>query len=891
MICNDCGAENRAGRKFCMDCGTALGLVCPGCSTTSDPGDSFCGECGEDLTVDASAVEAADRQVGPNALTTEKRFVSVLFADLVGYTTLSEHHDSEEIRDMLTTYFDRAREIIERFGGTVDKFIGDAVMGVWGATVVQEDDAERGVRAALELVDMVDALGDELGEDLMLRAGINSGATAVGPGGNEQGLVVGDLVNVASRLQSIAAPRTVFVGEATESVTRRSIDYIYEGERSVKGKSEAVPAWRALRVASMVGGRDTEEVRQPPFVGREREMRLVKDALSAVESERRARLVSIIGEAGIGKSRLADEFKNHIDGFTQDVYWHQGRSPSYGEGLTFWALGEMVRQRAGILETEEPARAMIRLRATVADFVSSDDNRQWIEPKLAGLLGLAKMPPGTRSELFSALRAFFQSISERGPTVLVFEDLHWADDGLLEFVTELVERSTRSPLLVITLARTDLLERQPSWGSQHRNSVGLRLPSLSESEMIQMLSEYLPGLSGKVITSLADRTAGIPLYAVEMVRMLISSGQLELVEGEYRFEGDADSMALPESLQAVIGARIDRLGDEERSVLQDASVLGHSFTLEGLAAMRESDRGEVETSLRRLVQAEVLDIEDDPRSPERGQYHFLQSLIREVAYGRLSRGDRREKHLAVAAHYERVDDPELAGVLAGHIMGAYEASPEGPERDALAARALGSLVDAAERALALHSYAQALNLLDGATGLALEADARADLQLRAAEVAEFAGEVERSLGYAETAVNYFEGRNDVDGIRRAAVSRSSTYNSNYRSPEALEVIEAVYRDIDEVDDAVTAQVAAEAGRSYMLNGRADDAIEAIERLLPVAAREGLTDLALDSLVTQATALGNVGRGVEARAILQGTAAVAEDTGHLTTALRALNNLG
>ena len=891
MICETCGTENRDGRKFCKECGSSLAIACSNCGAANDPGDKFCGDCGTVLTADAPAAAPAQPEPSGTPAKAEKRFVSVLFADLVGYTTLSESRDSEDIRDMLTTYFDRSREIIERFGGTVDKFIGDAVMGVWGAIVVEEDDAERAVRAGLELVDMVDALGEEIGlEGLALRAGVNSGPTSVGPGGNEQGLVVGDLVNVASRLQSIAEPRTVFVGEATESVSSRSIDYEFEGERSVKGKSEVVPAWRALRVASMVGGRDKDEIRRPPFVGRESEMRLLKDALSAAQSEQRARLVSIVGEAGIGKSRLAEEFKNHVDGFTHDTYWHQGRSPSYGDSLTFWALGEMVRQRAGILETEEPARARIRLRTTVADFVPSEEDRDWIEPRLAALLGLAEMPPGTRSELFSALRAFFQHIAERGPTVLVFEDLHWGDDGLLEFVTELVERSTRSPLLVVTLARPDLLERQPGWGSQHRNSLGVRLPSLSEAEMTRMFIEYLPGLAEDVVKSLADRTAGVPLYAVEMVRMLIAGGELEEADGSWHFNGESAEMALPESLQAVIGARLDRLGEEERSVLQDASVLGQSFTLEGLAAMRSIAPDDLEPSLRRLVQAEVLDIEDDPRSPERGQYQFIQSLIREVAYGRLSRVDRREKHLAVAAHFEAIDEPELAGVVAGHIMGAYEASPEGPDRDALAGQARQSLVDAAHRALELHSYTAAINLLDGAIDLAFDPAERADLQLQAARVAEPAGEVERGLAYATAALEHYDDKGDTDGIRQVATARADILNSSYRSGEALEAIETVYRDIEIVDDAITAQVAAEAGRSFMLNFQAEDAIKAIERMLPIADREGMTGVTLDSLITQATALGNVGRTVEARTILEGAAVVAEDTGLLMAESRALNNL-
>lgn len=340
----------------------------------------------------------------------------------------------------------------------------------------------------------------------------------------------------------------------------------------------------------------------------------------------------------------------------------------------------------------------------------------------------------------------------------------------------------------------------------------------------------------------------------------------------------------------MIGARLDRLGEEERSTLQDASVLGQSFTLEGLAAMAGRDSAGLEPTLRRLVQAEVLDIEDDPRSPERGQYHFIQSLIREVAYGRLSRADRRDKHLAVSAYFHSLDESELAGIVARHIMGAYEASPEGPDRDALADEARHSLVDAAHRALELHSYTAASNLLDAAIDLAFDPAERADLQLRAALVARDAGEIERGLAYAAEALEHFEAESNMDGMRRAATTRSDIFNSSYRSTEALEAIEAVYRGLDDVDDAVTAHVAAEAGRSYMLNWQAEEAIEAIERLLPIADREGMTEVTLNSLVTQATALGNIGRMVEARAILEGVAVVAEDTGLLMAESRALNNL-
>ncbi|MBT8164203.1 MAG: AAA family ATPase [Acidimicrobiia bacterium] len=894
MNCTSCGTENQSDRKFCKECGTALQAACAACGAANDPGDKFCGNCGSPLAPepapgDASPVAAA-APTEPS-IVEGKRFVSVLFADIVSYTTFSESRDSEDIRDMLTVYFDRAREIIERFGGAVDKFIGDAVMGVWGATVVREDDAQRAVRAALELVDMVASLGEELGiPELALRAGVNSGSTSVGPGGNEKGLVVGDLVNVASRLQSIAEPGTVFVGGATESVTSRAIDYEAMGEHSVKGKTEPVAAWKALRVGSMVRGKSASDVRPPPFVGRERELRLLKDTLTAVMSERRAQHIAIIGEGGIGKTRLSEELKKHIDGYAEDIYWHQGRSPSYGDGVTFWALGEMVRQRAGIVEGEKPARARTRLRTIVADFVPTEDDREWIEPRLAGLLGLAEMPAGSRSELFAALRTFFQHIAAQGPSILVFEDLHWADAGMVEFISELVERSTKSPMLVVTLARPDILDRHTNWGSQHRSSVAVRLPPMSGSEMHQMITEYLPGLEHDVVDRLAERAAGFPLYAVEMVRMLTASGELVEEDGRYRYEGDASVMAFPDSLHAVIGARLDRLDATEQSLLQDGAVLGQTFSLDGIAQLRGEDRDALERQLGRLIQLEILDLEDDPRSPERGQYGFVQSLIREVAYNRLPRQERRAKHVAAADYLHTLGDPELAGVIAGHYMGAYEATPAGPERDDLIESAIGSLTDAAERAVELHSHVQAMSLLDHAVELAADAGLQADLRLRAADSANKHGDVERGLVYIDAALEHFDTAENTDGIRRAATAKSELLNGYFRSPDALDAIEEVYNAIDSVDDPVTVGVAAEAARSYALTNNSDESIRAVDRLLPAAAEFGLEDITLDALITKATAFGFAGRYVEAFAILRGVAEEAELRGSVKASARALNNL-
>jgi class 3 adenylate cyclase len=322
--------------------------------------------------------------------------VSVLFADLVGFTALAEGKDAEETRDLLSRYFDLAREVIGRYGGTVEKFIGDAVMAVWGAPTAHEDDAERAVRAGLELVDAVTTLG--LG--IAARAGVLTGEAAVTLGATNQGMVAGDLVNTASRLQSVAPPGVVLVGEATQRAASKAIAFEEAGPQLLKGKTSPVPAWRALRVIAERGGRNRSETLEAPFVGRDDELRLLKDLFHATGREGRARLVSAIGPAGIGKSRLAWEFLKYLDGLVDTVWFHDGRSPAYGDGISFWALGETVRRRAGLLEGDDEATTRSKLAATLAEHVPDPDERRWIEAALLALLGFES---GVGSEqLFAA---------------------------------------------------------------------------------------------------------------------------------------------------------------------------------------------------------------------------------------------------------------------------------------------------------------------------------------------------------------------------------------------------------------------------------------------------------------------------------------------------------
>ncbi|MGH2466044.1 MAG: AAA family ATPase, partial [Candidatus Limnocylindrales bacterium] len=455
MICPNCGTENEPGRKFCGECATRLVTLCPSCGTANAPSVRFCGECGTSLagglagSSGAPAISAAPPRPVTSPIA-ERRIVSILFADLVGFTTLAEGRDAEETRELLSKYFDLARDVVERYGGVIEKFIGDAVMAVWGAPTAHEDDAERAVRAGLELVDAVKGLGPEI----QARAAVLTGEAAVTIGATNQGMVAGDLVNTASRLQSAATPGSVLVGEATQRAANRAIVFEEAGEQVLKGKQAPVEAWRAVRVVAERGGRNRAETLEAPFVGREDELRLLKDLFHATSREKRTRLVSVIGPAGIGKTRLAWEFLKYLDGLVETVWFHDGRSPAYGDGISFWALGEIVRRRAKLLETDDELTTRAKIKAMVAEHVPNPAEQRMIEPALLALLGVEPSPSGS-DQLFAAWRTFFERLAASAPVVLILEDFHYADAGLLDFVDHLVEWSRNVPIYVLTLARPE----------------------------------------------------------------------------------------------------------------------------------------------------------------------------------------------------------------------------------------------------------------------------------------------------------------------------------------------------------------------------------------------------------------------------------------------------
>ena len=795
---------------------------------------------------------------------------------------MAEHRDPEHVRELLMLYFERAQHIVQRYGGTVEKFIGDAVMAVWGAPVANEDDAERAVRAALEVVASVSQLGEEAGlTGLRARGGVVTGEVAITVGKVSEGMVLGDTVNSASRVQSVAEPGTVLVDESTWRAASGAIAFEEVGGLELKGKSITINAWRALRVVAQRKGLGRTERLEPPFVGREEEIRQIKDLLHATAREERARLVSVTGIPGIGKSRLAWEFLKYVDGLADDIFWHQGRSRAYGEGITFGALGEMVRMRARILETEEPASALEKLRESLNEFVPDVDERQWIEPRLAHLLGLVDAPSNDREELFSAWRTFIERIAAKGLTVLVFEDLQWADAGLIDFVESILEWSKNFPILIVTLSRPELIERRASWGAGLRNFTSLHLEPLSSEAMRDMLNGFVHGLPDEVMQSDLERAAGVPLYAVETIRMLVDRGVLVQIADGYEGEGELGVLEIPETLHALIASRLDALPPRQRALLQDAGVVGSTFSLESLSVVNGASREDLESDLRDLVRKEYVLVDNDPRSPERGQYGFVQGVIREVAVGTLARRDRQAKHLAIASYAESLNDEELVGIVAAHYLEAYRATPEEADSGYLIPKALEWLQRAGDRALSLGSPEQAASTYAQALELAQDPLARAALCERVSDAKSRLQHYGEAFDSLEEAAGIYDGLGDLNSWGRVIALQAPSLRFLGRASESDERCQRAYERVRETGDArVRAKLSEAIGESLCNGSDVQQALVWCERTLALA--EELDDSALlaSALGARSLALFTLGRHREAVMLARGMAAIADEAGDL-----------
>jgi len=899
LICATCGTENAAGKKFCVQCGAPLALACASCGSPLAIGERFCGECGtpvaEARPVAAQPAVPSDAPSAVDAPSAERRLVSVLFADLVGFTTLSESRDSEEVRDLLSKYFDTCRTLIARYGGTVEKFIGDAVMAVWGAPVATEDDAERAVRAALDLTAAVAAMGEEVGApELRARAGVLTGEAAVNLGASGEGMVAGDMVNTASRIQSAAPPGGVFVGEATHRATEATIAYEDAGAFELKGKAGLVTLWRAQRLIAGARGTLKAQGLEAPFVGRDRELRMAKDLYHASTDEKKAHLLSVIGIAGIGKSRMVWEFYKYFDGLVDDAFWHRGRCLSYGEGVTYWALAEMVRMRARIAEEEEPASALQKLRATVRENVPDLEEQRWIEPRLAHLLGLEDRTAADREDLFAAWRLFFERLADQFPTILVFEDMQWADPSLLDFIEYLLEWSRNFPLYIVTLARPEFADRRPNWGSGKRNFTSLYLESLQPEAMHELMAGLVPGLPTELEERILSRAEGVPLYAVETVRMLLDRGLLAQEGNVYRPTGPIESLEVPETLHALIAARLDGLTADERRVVQDASVLGKTFFKQAVAEVGGVAQEEIEPILTGLVRKEILTVQADPRSPERGQYGFLQDLVKKIAYDTLSKKERKGKHLAAAAFIERAfaaDEDEIVEVLAAHYLSAFNAAPDAEDAAAIKERARDLLARAGERAASLAASEEALHYFEQAIELTDDPLRRAELHERSGKMAWSAGHAAAATAHDEEAIAGFDSIGLTHPAARVSAALAEIVWQSGHIEAAVERMEAAYVVLSqEEQDADVAWLAAQLGRLLYFMGRTNEALERIEFALDIAEGLRLPEVMSQAMNTKGLILSTRGRFEEGIILLRRALDIALEHDLTAAALRAYNNV-
>src|SRR5919108_229648 len=545
MTCASCGTENPAGARFCMSCGKALERRCPSCGTPAPPEARFCMTCGTAL--DAGAPAPAAPVLDAAAIPPEeRRQVTVLFADLSGYTAFAERMDPEAVKSLVDRALMRLGHEVERYGGTVDKYIGDNVMAIFGAPVAHEDDAERAVRAGLGMQAAMAEINDGLPEGVhfALRVGVNSGEVLAGAIGDAY-TVTGDTVNVASRLQSCARPGSVTVGERTMRATDAAVEYKALEPLELKGKAERVPAWEAVGLIAEHAVRRVAPASESPLVGRQQELGALDSLYERVVREGTSHLVTVVGEAGVGKSRVLREFERRLAKHPSAPTVRTGRCLPYGSGIVFWALGEVLRAECGIVESDSSEEAWQKLRSYVADLMGAASTHADREAALIGKLLGVDVPPELvpdeedperlREAFLSALRRGIEAMATRRPFVIAFEDIHWADDGMLDAIEHLAQW-VRAPLMLVCLARDELLDRRPSWGGGRRSATQLLLEPLTAHNTRELVAALIPE-GPEVVPAVAERSGGNPLFAEEMARRIVEEG--------------AQAEQLPETVQAV----------------------------------------------------------------------------------------------------------------------------------------------------------------------------------------------------------------------------------------------------------------------------------------------------------------------------------------------------
>jgi class 3 adenylate cyclase/tetratricopeptide (TPR) repeat protein len=795
-----------------------------------------CPSCGKELPGEfpfCPFCTAPLQDGAPTSALEERKVVSVLFCDLVGFTARSEKADPEDVRARLRPYHERVKQELERFGGTVEKFVGDAVMAVFGAPVIHEDDAERAVRAGLATLAAIEELNArEPGLDLTVRAAVNTGEAVVSLGARpERGdaFVAGDVVNTAARLQGAAPPGALVVSEATYRLTRDAVEYEPLPHITAKGKEESIPLWRACAFV----GRARGDAARTPFVGRADELALLERTLARTLSESAVQLVTLVGEPGAGKSRLVAEIRRSTEAGAASVEWRHGRCLPYGEGITFWALGEIVKAECGILESDSVDDARSKLRAAV-DAVVDGEERDWLHARLGPLVGIsASGAVADRRELFTAWRSFLEALALQAPRVLVLEDMHWAGEPLLEFVEHLVDHLTDIPLLVLCTARPELYETRPGWGGGKRNSTTIALPPLAPAETARLVSAILARsiLPVETQTAVMERAGGNPLFAEEFARM---------VTDRQTGNGDeaATDVSVPETVQALIAARLDTLPSERKALLHDAAVLGKVFWAEGVATMGGRHPDEVADALHELARKELIRSVRNSSVEGQREYAFWHVLVRDVAYAQIPRAERGRKHQAAAEWIEQLAGDRVADhaeVLAHHYREALAlARTAGIPEERVVEGAQRFLIEAAERAERLDRAAAESLYLEALSLLESEDPRRTQVLGRLGWLAFWAGHFKQAEERFRAAITGADGVGRPAAAVDAIAGLSYLYSASGETGRADDLLEQWVRRLDSGrPDPVLGSLFSEFARRHMLAGRYDECALWADRAIEV----------------------------------------------------------
>ncbi|HLM86274.1 MAG TPA: adenylate/guanylate cyclase domain-containing protein [Solirubrobacteraceae bacterium] len=892
--CSRCGAANVADARFCMACGLSLVRTCSSCGVETQPRARFCVSCGSLLDGGGTAPH------GALSLYEERRMVTVLFADLVGYTAVAERLDHETVKGLTDRCLTRLASEVELYGGYVDQYIGDNVMAVFGAPVAHEDDAERAVRAACgmqaAMVELNVGIARAFELELALRVGINTGEVLAGRIGDEY-TVVGDAVNIAARLQGAAGVGGILIGERTRRAVNGAGVYREIGPLALKGKAEPVTAWEVVEL-HQPGRLRTQERAQTKLVGRGAELAQLLRMFERVGSDRSAHLVTVLGEAGVGKSRLVAEFELRCKRRVPRSHVCRGRCLGFGSGAVYWPLSEMLRVECAITSADDGAQAFQKLLGRLGAAGPDEDSRRLrhrLAP-LARLFGDAGSEDtselseedqlSARESFFGAVRATFEELARDRVLVIVWEDLHWADEGTLELI-EYLAQWLHAPVMQVCLSREDLLERSSNWGVVSRATSGVRLEGLDERDTRRLMEAVAQRAATalQISDALIERSGGNPLFAEALVQRIAEEG--------------ADASAeLPETVQGLLAARLDSLEPVERQLLCHASVAGRSFSADALEAVSSVSGAELAGAIASLREQELIVLCRDHDEPNEREFVFKHALIRDVAYEMLPKAVRARKHAQVGAFVERraPDRGELTvALMAEHFARAATLGGEvrmpSAELDGLRRRALEHGEAAGDAAAALFSNGEALARYQVAGAFAAAEDAAG---LR---ITEKSGDVALRLGRVQVAMEAWQRclahqRALDDAPRRATLHRKiAAALTHAGDPESA--IKQLQRGIRLIGDQPASPelvgLYGEAASLYMRIGANMLASYASERALQVAGDLGEPRAAIRAHGILGRVLGRAGDAAKARESLERAVELARgwDAGETVLALLAL----